>query len=101
MSHPTRVISRLDIKGPNLVKGLQFEGIRVMGTAQQFSEIYYHEGADELIYQDVVVNSNMFYMLHHLLHKMEMMLFNYGTTAYGLKPLVIQMLMEREKHGSM
>ena len=56
MSHPTRVISRLDIKGPNLVKGLQFEGNRVLGTAQQFSEIYYHEGADELIYQDVVAS---------------------------------------------
>ena len=56
MSHPTRVISRLDIKGPNLVKGLQFEGNRVLGTAQQFAEIYYHEGADELIYQDVVAS---------------------------------------------
>ena len=44
MSIPIRVIARLDIKGPNLVKGLQLEGNRVLGTAQQYSEIYYHEG---------------------------------------------------------
>ena len=56
MSHSIRIIARLDIKGPNLVKGLQLEGNRVLGTAQQYSEIYYHEGADELIYQDVVAS---------------------------------------------
>ncbi len=56
MSHPIRIIARLDIMGPNLVKGLQLEGNRVLGTAQQYSEIYYHEGADELIYQDVVAS---------------------------------------------
>ena len=26
-----RVIPRLEIKGPNLVKGIQFEGLRVLG----------------------------------------------------------------------
>ena len=51
-----RVIPRLDIKGPNLIKGIQFDGYRVLGTAGQFAEIYYHGGADELIYQDVVAS---------------------------------------------
>jgi cyclase len=51
-----RVIPRLDIKGPNLVKGIQFDGYRVLGTAWQFAELYYTEGADELIYQDVVAS---------------------------------------------
>ena len=32
-----RVIPRLDIKGPNLVKGLSFDGYRVLGTAERFS----------------------------------------------------------------
>ena len=26
-----RIISRLDIKGPNLIKGIQLEGLRVIG----------------------------------------------------------------------
>ncbi|MBI4423406.1 MAG: imidazole glycerol phosphate synthase subunit HisF [Elusimicrobia bacterium] len=56
MADIVRVIPRLDIKGPNLVKGIQFEGYRVLGTAEEFSEIYYREGADELIYQDTVAS---------------------------------------------
>lgn len=51
-----RIIPRLDIKGPNLIKGIQFDGYRVLGTAEQFAEIYYEEGADDLIYQEVIAS---------------------------------------------
>lgn len=51
-----RVIPRLDIKGPNLVKGIQLEGLRVLGRPEQFARYYYEAGADELIYQDVVAS---------------------------------------------
>jgi len=52
----TRVIPRLDIKGPNLVKGIEFEGNRVLGSAEYFAKKYYDSGADELIYQDIVAS---------------------------------------------
>ena len=55
-SHNVRLIPRLDIKGPNLIKGIQFDGHRVLGTAEEFAETYYHQGADELIYQDTVAS---------------------------------------------
>ena len=32
-----RVIARLDIKGPNLVKGIHFEGLRVLGKPEDFA----------------------------------------------------------------
>jgi imidazole glycerol-phosphate synthase subunit HisF len=51
-----RIIPRLDIKGPNLVKGIQLEGLRVLGKPEQFARYYYETGADELIYQDVVAS---------------------------------------------
>lgn len=51
-----RVIPRLDIKGPNLVKGIHLEGLRVLGKPEEFAKLYYEEGADELIYQDVVAS---------------------------------------------
>lgn len=51
-----RIIPRLDIKGPNLVKGISFEGLRVLGKPEQFAREYYLEGADELIYMDVVAS---------------------------------------------
>lgn len=49
-----RIIARLDIKGPNLIKGVRFEGFRVMGNPQEFAQRYYAEGIDELIYMDTV-----------------------------------------------
>lgn len=54
--HNIRIIPRLDIKGPNLIKGIQFDGYRVLGTAEEFAEIYYNAGADELIYLDTVAS---------------------------------------------
>jgi imidazole glycerol-phosphate synthase subunit HisF len=56
MTATVRVIPRLDIKGPNLIKGIQLDGHRVLGTAEEFAEIYSQEGADELIYMDVVAS---------------------------------------------
>ena len=51
-----RVIPRLDIKGPNLVKGIHFEGLRVLGKPERFARHYYESGADELIYMDAVAS---------------------------------------------
>lgn len=56
MGASVRIIAKLDIKGPNLIKGFQFDGHRVLGRAEQFAEAYYREGADELIYQDAVAS---------------------------------------------
>ena len=51
-----RSISRLDIKGPNLVKGIHLEGLRVLGNPEIFAEYYFAQGVDELFYQDVVAS---------------------------------------------
>lgn len=56
MSQAVRIIPRLDIKGPNLVKGIHLEGLRVLGKPREFSKYYYEAGADELIYVDVVAS---------------------------------------------
>ncbi len=51
-----RLIPRLDIKGPNLVKGVNLEGLRVLGKPETFARYYYEQGADELVYMDVVAS---------------------------------------------
>ena len=33
-----RLIPRLDIKGPNLIKGIQLEGLRVIGDPNLFAQ---------------------------------------------------------------
>lgn len=51
-----RIIPRLDIKGPNVVKGIHLEGLRVVGEPKEFAKFYYESGADELLYMDVVAS---------------------------------------------
>ena len=51
-----RLIARLDIKGPNLIKGIHLEGLRVMGSPNEHAMRYYQQGADELIYMDCVAS---------------------------------------------
>lgn len=51
-----RLIARLDIKGPNLIKGIHLEGLRVIGSPAEHALRYYQQGADELIYMDCVAS---------------------------------------------
>ena len=51
-----RLIARLDIKGPNLIKGIHLEGLRVIGAPNEYALRYYQQGADELIYMDIVAS---------------------------------------------
>ena len=56
MIYNPRLIARLDIKGNNLIKGLRFEGLRVIGLAKEFAKKYYDLGIDEIIYVDSVAS---------------------------------------------
>lgn len=51
-----RIIPRLDIKGPNLIKGIRMEGLRVVGDPHEFALRYYEQGADELVFMDIVAS---------------------------------------------
>ncbi len=51
-----RLIARLDVKGPNLVKGIHLEGLRKLGDPNSFARKYYDEGIDEIIYMDIVAS---------------------------------------------
>jgi cyclase len=51
-----RLIARLDIKAPNLIKGIHLEGLRVVGDPNDHARRYYEAGADELIYMDIVAS---------------------------------------------
>ncbi|MCG2595225.1 imidazole glycerol phosphate synthase cyclase subunit [Ramlibacter sp. XY19] len=56
MTRHLRVIARLDIKGPNLIKGIHLEGLRVVGDPNEHAIRYYDEGADELLFIDIVAS---------------------------------------------
>ena len=51
-----RIIPRLDIKGPNVVKPVMTEALRVVGNPRELILRYYKEGADEIAYMDIVAS---------------------------------------------
>lgn len=51
-----RIVARLDIKGPSLIKSVQLEGVRVVGDPRTHAMRYYQDGADELLYMDAVAS---------------------------------------------
>lgn len=51
-----RLIARMDIKGKNLIKPIQMEGLRVVGDPRLRATKYYEDGADEIIFVDAVAS---------------------------------------------
>jgi imidazole glycerol-phosphate synthase subunit HisF len=50
----TRIIAKLDVKPPFVVKPVHFEGLRKVGDPFELAKKYYDQGADEIIYIDIV-----------------------------------------------
>jgi len=50
----TRIIAKLDVKPPYVVKPVHFEGLRKIGLPVDLANKYYEQGADEVMYVDIV-----------------------------------------------
>jgi len=87
MSKNIRIIPRLDIKGPNLVKGIHLEGLRVLGSPEKFAQHYYETGADEILYMDVVASLYGRNSLHSIIEKTARGIFIPLTVGGGLRNL--------------
>ncbi len=51
-----RLIARIDIKGPNLIKSINLEGLRILGDPEIFAKEYYQNGIDEIVFMDSVAS---------------------------------------------
>lgn len=51
-----RIVARLDIKGNKLIKGIRFEGLRVIGDPIHYARSYFSEGVDEILFIDSVAS---------------------------------------------
>ena len=80
-----RVIARLEIKGPNLIKGIQLEGLRVLGDPSKFADNYYAQGVDELIYSDVVASLYGRNSLHDVVRETAKQIFVPLTVGGGVR----------------
>jgi len=52
----TRIIVKLDAKPPYIVKPVHFEGLRKIGDPCDLAKKYYDQGADEVMYIDIVAS---------------------------------------------
>lgn len=82
-----RIIPRLDIKGPNLVKGIHLEGLRVLGKPADFAKYYYEQGADELMFMDVVASLYERNSLHDIISETAKKIFIPITVGGGLRSI--------------
>lgn len=80
-----RLIPRLDIKGPNLIKGIRLEGLRVIGDPQEYARRYYEQGADELVYMDIVASLYGRNSLHDIVRRTAHDVFVPLTVGGGLR----------------
>lgn len=80
-----RIIPRLDIKGPNVVKGIHLEGLRVLGSPSDFAKFYYEQGADEILFMDVVASLYERNSLHDIIEKTSDDIFIPITVGGGLR----------------
>lgn len=49
-----RIIAKLDVKPPFVIKPVHFEGLRKIGNSPELAKKYYEQGADEVMYIDIV-----------------------------------------------
>ena len=83
----SRIIARLDIKGPNLVKGVHLEGLRVLGKPADFAKYYYENGADELMLMDVVASLYGRNSLHDIISETAKNIFIPITVGGGIRTI--------------
>lgn len=82
-----RIIPRLDIKGSDLVKGIHLEGLRTLGKPEDFARYYYKNGADELLYMDVVASLYERNSLHEIISKTAKEIFIPLTVGGGIRTI--------------
>ena len=52
----TRIIAKLDVKPPLVVKPVHFEGLKKIGSPIDLADAYYNQGAAEIVYVDIVAS---------------------------------------------
>lgn len=77
----------MDIKGPNLVKGIHLEGLRVLGKPEIFAKFYYENGADELFFQDTVASLYGRNSLHEVISRTAKEIFIPLTVGGGIRTI--------------
>ena len=80
-----RLIARLDIKGTKLIKGIRYEGLRVVGDTCEAAFYYFDKGIDEILYLDSVASFYGQNSLNEILKKTSESIFIPITAGGGVR----------------
>ncbi len=82
-----RLIARMDIKGEYLIKPVNLEGVRKVGDPKVFSDDYYNQDIDEIIYHDAVASLYNRNSLNDLVEETAKNIFVPLTVSGGIRTL--------------
>lgn len=82
-----RIIPRLDVKMEWLIKGVQMEGWRKVGDPSEYAKAYAENGADELLFMDVVASLYERNSLHEMVAKVASEVFIPLTVGGGIRKI--------------
>jgi imidazole glycerol-phosphate synthase subunit HisF len=80
-----RIVARLDVKNETVVKGIQMDGLRVVGNPYDLASSYYQQGIDEIVYVDAVASLYERNSLYDLVSKSCQNVFVPMTVGGGLR----------------
>ena len=82
-----RIIAKLDVKPPNVVKPVYFEGLKVIDTPENLAEKYYLQSVDEIFYIDIVASLYRREILYDNIKKTSKELFVPLTVGGGIQSI--------------
>ncbi len=82
-----RTIARLDIKGQNLIKSINLEGLKIIGNPGYYAQKYYNEKIDEIIFIDTVATLYGRNQLADIIYKASKEIFVPLTVGGGIRNL--------------
>jgi cyclase len=80
-----RLIARLDIKAPHLVKTVNLDGMRILGDPAEYARRYDRQGIDEILYLDIVASLYGRNSLHDLIERTTADVFTPVTVGGGVR----------------
>ena len=84
---PTRLISRIDIKGDDVIKSINLEGLKKVGKPNELSKKYYEDGIDEILMIDTVATLYGRNNLQEIIRKATESIFVPITVGGGIRSL--------------
>ncbi len=82
-----RIIPKLDIKGPNVIKGVRMEGLKIIGDPSELSMQYNNQAADEIVYIDTVASLYGRNNLHDIVRRVTEQCFVPTTVGGGIRTI--------------